>query len=48
MRYWAVKRFQSQATMDKWIEANKAKCQIDVLFINNSFGVSYKKLLVLK
>lgn len=41
---WEVKIFASREAMEKWISKNKNKIQHEEIFVNNAFGVEYKKL----
>jgi len=41
---WENKYFKSAEKRDKWIEKNKDKYVIDIIFINNGYGVEYKKI----
>lgn len=48
MQYlWTFKQFKTREQMDKWIKKNKLKVQWVEIFINNAFGVEYRKLRVI-
>ena len=41
---WRIKTFKTKAAFDNWIARNEGKCQIVVIFVNNAYGVEYRKL----
>lgn len=41
---WKIKRFKTLDKQRDWIAKNNHRYQITVLFINNGYGVEYKKL----
>ena len=41
---WQTKIFKTRAAFDRWIEKNQFRCQIEVVFVNNAYGVTYRKL----
>lgn len=45
MRYWKTKEFTSRKQMNKWIEKHGKNYQWEEIFINNGFGIEYRKLL---
>jgi hypothetical protein len=44
---WNFKEFKSYKQQMKWIDKNEHKYQIQIIYINNSYGVEYKKLKVI-
>jgi hypothetical protein len=42
---WKTKIFKTVELRNKWIEKNKNKYRIDIIFINNGYGIEYKKLV---
>lgn len=44
---WETKTFKSKENMNKWIEKNESKYQIEEIFINNGWGVEYKPLHII-
>ena len=47
MYYWKIKTFKTYAALEKWIKANEHKHQIEIIYINNCYGVEYRKLIQL-
>ena len=41
---WITKVFKTLQQQNEWIEKNKHKYQIDILFVNNEYVIEYKKL----
>jgi hypothetical protein len=41
---WETKFFDSYIERDEWINANKHKYQIHVIFVNNGYAVEIKPL----
>lgn len=41
---WQIKEFKTVESRNAWIKANQAKYQIEIIYLNNSFGVEYKRL----
>lgn len=41
---WQTKQFKTRAAMLKWIAANQHRVQYREVFINNAYGVEYRKL----
>ena len=41
---WITKQFKTKEAMRKFIDKNKNKIQYVEIFINNSFGIEYRKL----
>ena len=41
---WKTKEFKTREKMNTWIEKNAHKFQWVEVFINNSFGVDYRRL----
>ena len=42
---WKIKEFKTKEEMNKFIEKNGHKIQWHEVFINNSYGIEYKKLI---
>ena len=42
---WQTKIFKTEKSRNNWIEKNKNKYRIDLIFINNGYGIEYKKLV---
>lgn len=42
---WMTKTFRTEQLRKKWIERNKNKYRIDIIFVNNGYGIEYKKLV---
>jgi len=42
---WKFKKFTSAEAQNAWIDRNKHRYQITVLFINNGYGVEYRQLV---
>ena len=47
MYYWKTKTFKTYEALEKWIKANEHNHQIEIIYINNSYGVEYRKLIQL-
>ena len=43
MATWQTKTFKTKAAMDCFIAARKHNHQITEIFVNNGYGVEYKK-----
>ena len=41
---WQTKTFKTLAEQTAWIERNSGRYQIDIIFINNGYGVEYRNL----
>lgn len=41
---WTIKRFHTQAALDAFIEKIQGAYAYNVLYLNNAYGVEYKKL----
>jgi hypothetical protein len=41
---WEFKKFKTFAQQKAWIEKNDYRYQITIIYINNGYGVEYKKL----
>jgi hypothetical protein len=41
---WQIKQFKTQEAMDKFIDKNRHKIQWQEIFINNAYGIEYRKL----
>ena len=42
---WQTKTFKTQKQAEQWIKKHDHKYRMNLIFINNGFGVEYKKLL---
>ena len=41
---WQVKTFKTEKSMMKLIKDNEHRLQCEIIFINNGYGVEYRKL----
>ena len=41
---WQTKTFKTKQAMDKFIETNAGKIQYVVIYVNNGYGIEYRKL----
>lgn len=41
---WKIKIFKTKEAQQNWCASNKKKYQITQIFVNNGYGVEYKKL----
>lgn len=41
---WMTKTFKTKQAFDKWIADRSSRFQWNEIFINNGFGVEYRKL----
>ena len=42
---WEIKIFKTKEQMNNFINKNKNKMQYNEIFINNAYGIEYRKLL---
>lgn len=42
---WKIKEFKTREKMQEFINKNKNNIQYSEVFINNAYGIEYKKLL---
>ena len=42
---WKIKEFKTMEEMENFIKRNKNKIQYREIFINNAYGIEYKRLL---
>lgn len=42
---WKVRTFKTKEQLNNFIKRNKNKIQYDIIFVNNGFGIEYKKLI---
>ena len=42
---WKLKTFKNQEALQNFINKNKSKIQYNIIFINNGYGLEYKKLI---
>lgn len=42
---WEIKTFKTQKQLNNFILKNKNKIQYNIIFVNNGFGIEYKKLI---
>lgn len=42
---WVNKIFKTQARMDAWLDRNRHCIQYEVIFVNNAYGITYRKLV---
>ena len=45
MNYWKYKIFKTNQEKLDWIEKNDSKYQWQEIFVNNAYGVTYRKLI---
>lgn len=43
---WNTKVFKTKESMTKWLAANDHKVQWNEIYINNAYGIEYRKLRV--
>ena len=41
---YTIKAFKTKESMNQWLEKNSSKIQYTELFINNGYGLEYRKL----
>jgi hypothetical protein len=44
---WNTKIFKSKDTMQQWLARNDSKIQWVEIFVNNAYGVEYRKLRII-
>ena len=44
---WEIKTFKTSESMRAWIAKNSNKYQLEQIFINNGYGVTFKPLRVI-
>jgi hypothetical protein len=42
---WIIRTFKSKENMQKFIDKNRGKIQWHEVFINNGWGIEYKRLV---
>ena len=42
---WKIKTFKTNEDLQKFINKNKSKIQYSIIFINNGYGLEYKKII---
>lgn len=42
---WITRTFKTKENMQKFLDKNKNKIQWHEIFINNAYGIEYRKLL---
>lgn len=42
---WQIKTFKTAKAMRKFLERNRNKIQWQEIFINNAYGIEYRKLM---
>lgn len=45
---WETKEFKTKESMMKFIDNNKHRLRIEIIYINNGYAVEFKKLKVIK
>jgi len=45
MNYWKTKTFKTKEAFTKWVETHGQKNQWHEIFVNNAYGVEYRKLI---
>lgn len=43
---WTTKTFKTREKMLAWVEANDSQYQWNEIFVNNAYGVEFRKLRV--
>lgn len=41
---WTIKTFKTEEAMELWLQKNNHKIQYERIFINNGWGIEYRKL----
>lgn len=41
---WMTKTFKTKRAFDKWVSERSRYCQWNEIFVNNGYGVEYRKL----
>jgi hypothetical protein len=41
---WQVKVFKTKAAFDKWVSRNNHRMQWQEIFVNNAYGVEFRRL----
>jgi hypothetical protein len=44
MNFWKVKTFKTIESMNNWLEKNHGFIEFNEIYINNAYGVEYRKL----
>lgn len=44
---WHIKEFKTKELMQKFLSKNERKIQYVEIFINNSYGIEYRKLKII-
>jgi hypothetical protein len=46
---WQLKtwKLNQQEQYERWIERNRHKYQIEIIFVNNGYGVEYRRLVTM-
>ena len=45
MNAWKIKKFKSDTALNAWVERNRQRCQIQLIFVNNGHAVTYRRLV---
>jgi hypothetical protein len=45
--YWKFKTCKTQQALKEWLEKNKGKIQYHHIFLNEGYGVEYRRLKVI-
>jgi hypothetical protein len=41
---WMTKTFKTREAMNTWLDRNRSRIQFQEIFVENAFGVLYRKL----
>lgn len=41
---WQTKEFKTEESMQKFIDNNRHKLQIEIIYINNGYAIEFRKL----
>ena len=44
---WQIKTFTTRLAMDKWLARNEHNIQWHEIFVNNAYGVEFRKLRII-
>lgn len=44
---WQIKTFKTKQSLDSFMAKNANKYQMEIIFLNNAYGIEYRKLRVI-
>jgi hypothetical protein len=47
MNFWKVKTFKTIESMNNWLAKNDGFIEFNEVYINNAYGVEYRKLRII-